>query len=328
MRYALRLSAAAIFSLAAFTAVAQEPASTPAATPAALDGAVEDVLTWEELPEAIRRRATPMIGRPAAQAVLNVETTIQPDADFREVDHGDVLFEQWVRPAAVARITRSVRNGEKYGPVGAALWPGVGPDGDYWCWRRFNPENAFARGNIYCYLDKNGDGVSEQLMENNIWQGGIPASRFQFLTFGHDEGVEESAAFAVEPDTLGEFRELVVLRYYGATRGLLKADGTLGPAIVEFELLTGLAHDSLNVASRIRIRTDVNGRGQYHGLNGIRLMVDGVNVDGSVRARLLGALPPGRGLLFPATTRELVVERMSEFYNPDGTPKAAPASAD
>jgi len=328
MRNALRLSAAVLFSLVAYSAAAQEPDPAPAPPQAAPATAEEDVLTWDELPEAIRRRAAPMLGRPTPQAVLNVENAIQPDADFRDIDHGDVMFEQWVRPAAVARITRSVRNGEKYGPVGAALWPGIGPDGDYWCWRRFNPENAFARGNIYCYLDKNGDGVSEQLMENNFWQGGIPASRFQFLTFGHDEGVEESAAFEVEPDALGEFRELVVLRYYGATRGVLKADGSLGPALVEFEVLTGLDHGSLNEASRIRIRTDANGRGQYHGLNGIRLMVDGVNVDGSVRARLVGALPTGRGLLFPATTRELVVERMSEFFNPDGTPKAPAASGE
>ncbi len=333
-----RLTLTSIFATAALavgTASAQEPPQGPTG-PA--ETAVEDVLTWEELPAPVRQRAERLIGRPAAQAVLNVEAAITPDADFRTVDHGDILFEQNIRPAALARITRPVRNAEKYGPLGAALWPGVGPDGDYWCWRRFNPANNFARGNIYCYEDKDQDGVSERLMENNLWMGPMAPSRFQFLTFGHDEGVDESAAFAVEPDALGEFREIVVLRYYGATRGSAQADGAFGPGVVEFELLTGPDREALGEVSRIRIRVDANGRGEYRALNGVRLMVDGVNVDGTARVRLLGALPAGRTLLIPPLTRELVLERMSEVFNPDGTPrqtepegeadKAAPPTAD
>lgn len=318
MRRLTLTSVLATAILAAGAVSAQEPPQNAAAPAGA---AVEDVLTWEELPVSLRQRAEGLIGRPAAQAVLNVEAAITPDADFRTVDHGDILFEQNIRPAALARITRPVRNAEKYGPLGAALWPGVGPDGDYWCWRRFNPENNFARGNIYCYEDKDQDGVSERMMENNLWMGPLAPSRFQFLTFGHDEGVEESATFAVEPDALGEFREIVVLRYYGATRGSARPDGAFGPGIVEFELLTGPDREALGEVSRIRIRVDANGRGEHRALNGVRLMVDGVNVDGSARVRLLGALPAGRTLLIPPLTREVVLERMSEVFNPDGTPK-------
>lgn len=306
--------------LLAGAARAQEPA--PDQAPPA-DAAAEDVLTWDELPADIRQRAERLIGRPSAQAVLNVEAAVTPDADFRTVDHGDILFEQNIRPAGLARITRSVRNAEKYGPLGAALWPGVGPEGDYWCWRRFNPANNFARGNFYCYEDKDQDGVSERMMENNLWMGPLAPSRFQFLSLGHDEGVEESAAFAVEPDALGEFREIVVLRYYGATQGAVQPDGAFGPGVVEFELLTGPDRQALGEASRIRVRVDARGRGEHRALNGVRLMVDGVNVDGTARVKLLGGLPAGRTLLIPALTRELVLERMSEVLNPDGSRRQA-----
>lgn len=316
----LTASLAALFiagHAAAHDPVVPEPAPVPA---------VEDVLTFDELPADIRRRAEPLIGRVAPQAVLHVMAAVAPDAEFRAVDHGDILFEQAIRPAGLARITRPVVNAQKYGPAGAALWPGIGPDGDYWCWRRFNPANAFARGNIYCYQDRDGDGTSERMMENPVWMGQLPASRFQFLSLGHDEGVEESAAFEVQPDALGEFEEIVVLRYYGATRGVLKDDGSLGPATVEFELMTGPDRQSLSEVNRIRVRIDAEGRGDYHALNGVRLEVDGVNVDGVARVRLLGALPEGRTLLIAPLTRELIAERMAEFFNPDGSPKLEPAN--
>jgi hypothetical protein len=317
-------SVAALFL--AGQAVAQDSDIPAPDAQAAAD--VEDVLTWDELPAPLRRRAEPLIGRTAAQAVLHVQAPIVPDADFQTIDHGHVLFEQQIRPAALARITRPVTNGPKYGPAGAALWPGVGPAGDYWCWRRFNPENAFSRGNIYCYEDKDGDGTSERLMENPAWMAQLPASRFQFLSLGHDEGVEETASFEVQPDALGEFEEIVVLRYYGATRGLLQPDGSLGPATVEFELLTGPDRQSLGEVTHIRVQVNAAGKGEYHALNGVRLLVDGVNVDGTARVKLLGGLPQGRALLIPPLTRELVVERMSEFFNPDGSPKDQPAEGE
>ena len=323
MRTFIILTASLAALLMAGQAAAQEPlVQEPPAPPAP---EVEDVLTWDELPADLRRRAEPLIGRVAAQAVLHVEAPVAPDADFRAVDHGDVLFEQAIRPAGLARITRPVVNAQKYGPTGAALWPGVGPDGDYWCWRRFNPANANARGNIYCYQDRDGDGTSERMMENPVWMGQLPASRFQFLSLGHDEGVEESATFEVEPDALGEFQEIVVLRYYGATRGVVKEDGSLAPATVEFELMTGPDRQSLSEVSRIRVRIDAEGKGDYHAPNGVRLEVDGVNVDGVAQVRLLGALPQGRTLLIPPVTRELIAERMAAFFNPDGSPKGEPA---
>jgi len=328
MRTSVLLTASLAALLMAGQAAAQEPVSRdPVAQESSASPApeVEDVLTWDELPADLRRRAEPLIGRVAAQAVLHVEAAVAPDVDFRSVDHGDILFEQAIRPAGLARITRPVVNAQKYGPMGAALWPGIGPDGDYWCWRRFNPANDFARGNIYCYQDRDGDGTSERMMENPVWMGQLPASRFQFLSLGHDEGVEESATFEVEPDALGDFEEIVVLRYYGATRGMVKDDGSLAPATVEFELMTGPDRQSLSEVSRIRIRVDAEGKGDYYAPNGVRLEVDGVNVDGVARVRLLGALPPGRTLLIPPVTRELITERMAEFFNPDGSPKVEAA---
>lgn len=324
MRALLLLTASLAAILLAGPAVAQDPGVEEAAASSAPED--EDVLTWEELPADIRRRVEPLIGRTAPQAVLHVLAPVVPDVEFRTIDHGGVLFEQAIRPAGLARITRSVTNGPKYGPTGAALWPGIGPDGDYWCWRRFNPANAFAKGNIYCYLDKDGDGTSERMMENPAWMAQLPSSRFQFLSLGHDEGVEESATFEIQPDTLGEFEEVVVLRYYGATRGTVQPDGSLGPATVEFELLTGPDRQSLSEVSRIRVSINALGEGEYHALNGIRLLVENVNVDGAARVKLLSGLPEGRALLIAPVTRELVVERMSEIFNPDGSPKEQPAA--
>jgi hypothetical protein len=164
------------------------------------------------------------------------------------------------------------------------------------------------------------------MMENPAWMAQLPSSRFQFLSLGHDEGVEESATFEIRPDTLGEFEEVVVLRYYGATRGTVQPDGSLGPATVEFELVTGPDRGALSEVSRIRVSINARGEGEYHALNGIRLLVEKVNVDGTARVKLLGGLPEGRALLIPPVTRELVVERMSEIFNPDGSPKEQSAA--
>lgn len=319
MRALIMLGASLVACLPADKAAAQTPAPPVPIVGAAPAG--QDVLTWDELPPAIRSRATSLIEQTPPQAVLHVENAVVPDTEFRPVDHGDILFEQVIRPAGLARMVRPVRNAEKYGPQGSLLWPAVGPDGDYWCWRRLNPANDRARGNFYCYADSDRDGTSERLMENNTWMGSLASSRFQFLGLGHDEGVEETATFEVEPGGVGEFKEVVILRYYGASRGLVQPDGSLGPGVVEFELLTGPDRHSLGEVKRISIEIDARGRGEYHALNGVELLVDGVSVDGTARVKLLGGLPEGRALLNPALTRELVVERMREFYNPDGSPR-------
>jgi hypothetical protein len=140
------------------TALAVCAATTPA-TAQAPSAATEDVLTWEELPAAVRQRYEAPTSAPlAAQAVLHVQDAVVPDIEFRLVDHGAVLFEQFIRPGGLARITRPVRNANKYGPMGAVLWPGIGPDGQYWCWKRAGPLSPVIRNNIYCYLDNDGDG--------------------------------------------------------------------------------------------------------------------------------------------------------------------------
>jgi len=327
MRSLTLIAGALVFGLAA-PALAQTPPPVPVAAPAQAaspDGA--DVLTWEELPEVVRLRAERLIGRTPGQAVLHVDDAFTPDGEAHAVDHGAVLLLQHVRPAGVARITQSVRNANKYGPVGAVMWPAVGPEGDYWCWRRSAPDAARPTGNIYCYLDKNGDGQSEKLMEDDLWPYRLPGSRFQFTDLGHDEGVEEPARFAVEPGALGENPEVVAVRYIGVARGRVDEAGRFGPGRLDFELLTGPDAAHLDQVRVLSVVVDREGRGGFTALNGIRFEVDGVTADGMATVRMISGLPTGRALLSPPMTREDVLEMAAEFLNPDGSPKRPPETA-
>lgn len=309
-----------VLTLGAAASQARSQETPPTAIPP-IPAVAEDVLTWDELPEAVRNRYEPEIDKPPVQAVLHVMNAVQPDADFRVVDHGDVLIDQRVRPAGLARMTRPVRNAKKYGPVGVALWPGVGPEGQYWCWKRTGPLNPVIRNNIYCYQDNDGDGTSERLWENTLWQTAHIWTHFQFNSLGHDEEVSETASFTVEPGALGEIEELVILRYAGVVSGQVAPDGSIAYGTIEFELLTGPDLQMLSVRQRIRIETDAHGKGEYVGRNGIRMVVDGVFLDGTARIQLLAGLPTGRTLLFPALTREFVLDRARTVFNPDGSEK-------
>ena len=297
-------------------AAAQEAPVAPGVGPAP-----DVAAAWDALPAATRARYEPRLAAPpAAQAVLYVQNAVVPDAEFRVVEHGQILIEQFIRPGGLARITQPVQNAEKYGPMGAVLWPGIGPDGQYWCWKRAGSLHPIIRNNIYCYQDNDDDGVSERLMENTLWQSAPITSHFQFTSIGRDERVRESATFRVEPGTVGEMEELVILRFYGVTGGLIQADGSLSAATVEFEFLTGPDRENLGKIQHIRINTDLNGRGEFHLPNGVGLMVDGVTLDGSARIRVLGGLPAGRALLFPPITREYILERFGATERSDGTP--------
>lgn len=302
------------------------PVAGTTAQEAGLNPSGRDVLTWEELPEDFRRRAEGNVDRIHPQAVLFVEQDVEADATFRNIDHGDLVFVQWVRPAGVARIVQPVRNSSKYGPRGAVLWPGVGPQGTYWCWRRDDPATLMVDGNIYCYLDADGDGVSERLMENDIWAEQLRRSHFQFVDLGHNEGVRESASFVIEPDAVGEMREVVALRYYGATRGLVGPDQKFGPGLIEFELMVGPSPRALEAVRRIVVRVDEAGRADFIDFNGVHFLIDGVHLDGTARIRLLSALPAGRGLLRPTVTREMVLDYANRSLHSDGQqrPDAAP----
>lgn len=266
---------------------------------------------WEDLPASLRDRYQAQIDQPIRpQAILHVQNAVTPDEDFRVIDHGQLLMEQFIRPAGVARITRPVRNAEKYGPLGAVMWPGVGPDGQYWCWKEPSSLTALFRRNWYCYLDNDGDGVSERLMENTLFQYRQIVSHFQFTGIGHDEGVRESATFEVEPGAIGTMEERVALRFYGVTNGLVRYDGSVESAVLTFELLTGPDRETMGVIERIRLQTDRDGRAEYRMPNGLHFLIDGVRADGSVRFKLLSGLPQGRALLFPPLTREFILEQI------------------
>jgi hypothetical protein len=158
-------------------------------------------------------------------------------------------------------------------------------------------------------------------MENTLWQSAPIISHFQFTSIGRDEGVREAATFEVEPGAVGELQERVVLRFYGVTRGLIRPDGSVAAATVEFELLTGPNRTTMGEVQHIRIRTDELGRGSYLSPNGINILVDGVTL-GRLRPRQgdKRSAPRARPSV-PNLTREFVVERMRAFYNPDGSPK-------
>lgn len=285
-------------------------------------------LTWEEIPAGLRARAEPLLGRTQPQAVLSVDEGFTPETAFHPVDHGDLLLVQSVRPAGIARITSPVRNAEKYGPAGSVLWPGIGPEGNYWCWRRDDPATPQPEGNIYCYFDRDGDGVSELLMENNLWTT-VPSSHFQFTSLGHDERVRGNASWAVTEGATGDMQEIVALQYDGIVGGAVSDDGKIGPGRVRFRLMAGPDRRRLSNIQTFTVVLDREGRGSHVNPNGIRFEIDGVGLNGVAQVKVTSGLPAGRALLRAPFTRENVIAIVSEFLNPDGSVKtddSAPAT--
>lgn len=319
---------ALLASLIALPATAQTPpADAPSSDlPVRVVDATPDELTWEELPEQLRELVEPLLGHVPGQAVLHVDTAVTPDTDFRPVDHGDLLIVQSVRPAGVARITRPVREFEKYGPMDALLWPGIGPEGDYWCWRRDNPATSEPEGNIYCYHDRDNDGVSDKLMENDVWFATMH-SRFQFNILGHDERVRDRMSYTVTEGAIGPFEELIAVQYEGVISGMVTDDGMIAPGRLRLNIVVGPDRDRLTSVKTVTIALDQEGRGSYYDPNGIRIEVEGVRLNGVARMKVLSGMPLGRGLLLAPHTRENVLTMMSDLLNADGSFKSQGAPA-
>lgn len=316
MRARLSLIFAAV--LIAPAAVAQDAPPAPAA-PASAQAKPQLYLprNWDELPPGFKSIAERMVGRVSPQAVLHVDEAVSPDADFRLVDHGDVLMTQTVRPAARAVITRPPRNANKYGPQGATLWPGIGPDGDYWCWRAQATWPRYS--NIYCYIDKDGDGDFDQLMENDTWPFALSTSKFQFRSLGHDERIRDVVGYE-RREGLGEIEEVVALRYDGPQSASLDGDNLVKGEVM-FELLTGPDMKTLSVLMNVRVPLDASGRGTFKAPNGLSIEVDRVSVDGTARVRLMSGLNPGRLLIRPTMTREDAFSLIQEFLKNLGVPE-------
>ncbi|ADL01982.1 hypothetical protein [Brevundimonas subvibrioides] len=304
---------------------AEAPAASSPATPADdAPPAPEDtgLLTWDDLPEALRVEVETKLNKPPAQAVLMVEAAVAPDTDFRTVDHGDVLSEQTVRPAAFATIVAPARNGRKYGPAGAVLWAGINEDGDWWCWRNGDRYPTwFMPSDIYCYRDTDNDGDFDVTMENSMPETGLGQSRFQFTTLGRDERLRDVVTYA--PGGQADFVEKVVLRYDGPAEARVAPDGRLVDGVVLFRLLTGPARpvpvsegnalvrieraaggDGLDEVARIAVPLDAEGRGRVTDPRGISIEVDRVDLDGRASVKLTSGLPAGRTLLLPPPTRD------------------------
>lgn len=288
-------------------------------------------LRWEDLPDSLKASIEAIEGKPPAQAVLTIGAAAIPDVDFRTVDHGAVLSEQGVRPAAFATIVRPARNARKYGPAGAVMWAAVNADGDWWCWRNGDRyPNWFIPSDIYCYRDADGDGDFDVTMENPSPESTRRQSRFQFTTMGHDERLSDVVTY-----TLGgqaDFSEKVVIRYDGPGAAKLGPDGRLIDGVVIFHLLTGPGiarpiptgnllvqpaqtqpDDGLDLVSPIAVVLDSEGRGRAEDPRGVVIEVDRVNLDGTARVRLVSGLPEGRTLLLPAITRKDMLEMFSQM---------------
>lgn len=291
-------------------------------------------LTWEQLPEPLRVNLEKALSIPPTQAVLNVETPVAADTEFRTLDHGVVLSEQIVRPAEFVTIATPARNARKYGPAGAALWAGVGDDADWWCWRNTDRyPNWIMPSDIYCYRDTDGDGDFDVTMENDVPELNLGKSRFQFTELGHDERLKDVVTYT--PGGHADFSEKVVIRYDGPGSARVGADGRLVDGVVLFQLLTGPGvlreaasgnilirpaqtepDDGLDLVAPLMVRLDQEGRGRYADERGIVIEVDRVDSDGRARAKLVSALPAGRTLLFRPPSREELLELYARFIRP------------
>lgn len=318
------------FALALQAAPAPAPVPTaepdPSTEAAELPEPATAPLTWESLPEDLRKRLEEQMSKPEPQAVLVVEAAAAPDADFRTLDHGDVLSEQVVRPAAFATIVTPARNARKYGPAGAVLWAGIDGDGDWWCWRNGDRYPGWTRpSDIYCYRDADNDGKFDVVKRNASPGQSLGQSRFQFTDLGRDERLADVVTYTSGGQA--DFAEKVVIRYDGPGSAKVGADGRLIDGEVHFHLLTGPAiarsapagnllvqpaqtqpEDGLDLVAPIRVRLDSDGRGHYSDARGIVIEVDRVDLDGKARAKLVSALPAGRALLVAPPTREELLQ--------------------
>lgn len=307
--------------------------STADATARLFETLPEGPLTWDSLPEPLRSRIDALVGKPIPQAVILVDAAATTETGPRWVDHGTVVSEQTVRPAAFASISTPARNGRKYGPAGALLWRGVNEAGDWWCWR--NDErfpNWRWPSDIYCYRDDDGDGDFDQLMENNgANMGFIFHSRYQFRALGRDERLRDPVTYQADaaPADPDRYAERIVVRYDGPSSGRVQADGRLTDGEVLFDLLTGAGvatsapprrgnalvrvipdppDDGLTEIDSLVVKLDSEGRGRLSDARGIVLEVDRVNVDGSAQVRLISGVSQGETLLFPPPTRETFLQ--------------------
>lgn len=322
-------------SLAAALAMQAAPPEVPTSEPDPVPEATEvaeptiGALTWESLPEDLRKRLEEQMSKPEPQAVLVVEAAAAPDTDFRILDHGDVLSEQVVRPAAFATIVTPARNARKYGPAGAVMWAGVNGDGEWWCWRNGDRYPGWSRpSDIYCYRDADNDGKFDVVKRNDAPAQSLGQSRFQFTDLGREERLADVVTYTSGGHA--DFAEKVVIRYDGPGSAKVGADGRLIDGEVQFHLLTGPAisrsapagnllvqpaqtqpQDGLDLVAPIRVRLDKDGRGHYSDVRGIVIEVDRVDMDGKARARLVSALPAGRALLVAPPTREELLQMVA-----------------
>lgn len=322
--------------LAAAAALVQQALpSAPAPTAADDEAAAETArvpdgpLTWESLPEALRTRLEAVIGRPIPQAAVVVDAPETGDAGTRRVDHGAIVVEQTVRPAAFATIVTPARNARKYGAAGAVLWRAIGDGGDWWCWR---DDERFPHwrwpSNIYCYQDGDGDGAFDQVMENSGADDGfVFDSRYQFRALGREHRLRDVVGYRIDAESADRQRyvEKIVVRYDGPSSGRVQADGRLTDGEIVFDLLTGSGaatspeprrgnplvriipgppDDGLTEIDKLIVKLDAEGRGRLADARGVVLEVERANVDGSADIRLLSGLREGETLLFPPPTRE------------------------
>lgn len=314
MRHALL---AALLAAIAAPALAQEAAPTDV-TP--------DALTWEEVPESLRRSLDGRLGRAPAQPLLRVSEAAPADATARTVDHGDLVFLQAVRPAAAVRLTGAPRR-KPYGVPGSVLWAAKGPDGEYFC--RLNDNSralltGMATGlapTTYCYRDGDGDLRFDTLYEQT---GGLRVGGLNYEPLGRDERIGEPVAYERLTAPLAA-TERVGLRYIGPVGGKVAADGRLLDGGAEFELVGGEGPEALSRIRRLTVRLDAEGRGRFEAANGVRFDVERVDVGGEASVRLLSGLPVGEVQVAPPPSRDDLLELLSLVLNPDGSPRRAPA---
>lgn len=306
---------------------------TPAATPP-----LTEPLTWETLPDALREQVEVMTAKPVAQIAISVESAATTDPEPRTVDHGDIILEQTVRPAAFATITTPARNARRYGPAGAVLSKAVDDGQDWWCWR---DDRNFPRRSgptdLYCYRDTDGDSDFDLARRYVGGANGVVAqSRYQFRGPGREEALHDAIGYRLEPDMPFEprFIEKVVVRYDGPQQARIAGDGRLVDGEIAFHLLTGhgsapppgrvrgsgllqvlpdAPDDGLSELGLLAVRLDAEGKGRLADPRGFVIEVERANSDGTAIVRLTSGLPVGETLLFPAPTRGSVLEIINDL---------------
>lgn len=298
----IRLLAALAASVIAAPALAQTPPPPVLSAPRSQPAPLTLPQTWDELPEGVRNRYAPRLGRFDFQSVLNIEAAEVSNLP-RRIEPGKMVVLQKASPAAAVRLTSEPARGS-YGSAGSVLWQVRADNVEYWCLRGKTAINL-PNGPFYCYRDEDQDGDFDKLFEASFPP---PESAFQVRFRGKAEDIKKPVSYAPTPPPA--ISEIIGVRYKGVRGGYIDSTDHIGSGVVVFELIGGKDERSNLVFQTLEVKLDLQGRGILLLDDGQAIGIEKVEVGGGAVITYFGKPQSGVGYLRPPVTREGAVQQV------------------